>query len=140
MKNKLLSIITAAAALSLTLSTIAVILCTKAYIRVSYNRTELTTEPTCHDSFDSICDSTADAVNAAADNFDFDNFDNNESILLFYDQDYGELIAVNARGDKLYSSVFEICVLNPDEANLLRDGIVFNDMSELASAIEDLTS
>lgn len=150
MKNKLLSVITAAAVLSLTLSTIAVILCTKAYIGAASGRSEPMSGPidgiTADMTFEhtDVSDGAYDTNDASTNgNFGAANafsFGNDNSILLFYDAESGRLIAADPFGNEVYSAPFEIDILTGDEADRLCCGIILDDAAALASAIEDLTS
>lgn len=152
MKNKLLSVITAAAVLSLSLSTAAVILCTKAYIGAASAKHTAIDETTANTDFDSgdISDdsdaaSEANGTNGANANgicgvANAFSFSDDNAILLFYDAESGRLIASDPLGNEIYSATFETDILTDDEAECLRRGIILEDTSALASAIEDLTS
>lgn len=150
MKIKLLWAVTAAAVLSLALSTVAVVLCTRAYINAAGGTGDLTAgRPTgasasavandSQTSADTAVDNdTSASTAAAADVFAFHG--NDDAILLIYNDEGGKLTAVDRAGDVVYSAPFDLGILTADEAELLRAGVSLRDSSALAAAIEDLTS
>lgn len=149
MKIKLLWAVTAAAVLSLALSTVAVVLCTRAYINAAGGTGDHTAgRPTVasasaiaddsQTSADTAVDNDTSASTAAADVFAFHG--NDDAILLIYNDEGGKLTAVDRAGDVVYSTPFDLGILTADEAELLRAGVSLHDSSALAAAIEDLTS
>lgn len=151
MKIKLLWAVTAAAVLFLVLSTVAVVLCTRAYINAAGGTGDHTAgRPTSASASAAACDSqtsadtavdndtSASTAAAAADVFAFHG--NDDAILLVYNDEGGKLTAIDRTGDVVYSAQFDLGILTADEAELLRAGVSLRDSSALAAAIEDLTS
>ncbi len=150
MKIKLLWTVTAAAVLSLALSTVAVVLCTRAYINAAKGTgehavgrpTDSSASPAAGDSQTAASilgdKDSYDSTAAAADVFAFHG--NDDAILLIYNDEGGELTAIDRTGGVVYSAPFDLGILSADEAELLRAGVSLRDSSALAAAIEDLTS
>lgn len=131
MKKKLLTVVTVAAVISLTLSTYAVVMCAQAFSRKLQNITganesagaAAVTDPVCASS-----DDTAPTVRAGIEG----------DVVYLLICDNGRLFAVDERGNEIFTSDLDPDILGAEERELLSRGLSLSGDAALREAIEDL--